>query len=1105
MKPYSLLSVLSSLLLLSIAAPAAVVLLPEPTTAQEAPSSETDAARFAEAVRLFQQGIQQYQVSQFREALVSWQRALAIYQDPSVQAAFPQESRQGEGAALGNLGNAYLSLGQYPEAIALYEQVLVITREIGDRQGEGGVLGNLGSAYLNLGQYQEAIALYEQRLVIAREIGDRQGEGNTLGNLGIAYANLGQYQEAIALYGQVLVITREIGNRQGEGNTLGNLGVAYSNLGQYQEAIALYEQHLVIAREIGDRQGEGAALGNLGAAYRDLGQYQEAIALYEQVLVITREIGDRRGEGATLGNLGVAYADLGQYQEAIALYEQRLVIAREIGDRQGEGNTLGNLGIAYANLGQYQGAIALYEQVLVITREIGDRQGEGNTLGNLGVAYADLGQYQEAIALYEQVLVITREIGNRQGEGNTLGNLGVAYSNLGQYQEAIALYEQRLAITREIGDRRGEASALGNLGVAYRNLGQYQEAIAFFEQQLVITREIGDRQGEGNTLGNLGNAYNNLGQDQEAIVLYEQVLVIAREIGDRRSEGNALNNLGIAYANLGQHQDAVDLYEQVLVITREIGDRRGEGNTLGNLGLTYADLGRHQEAVDLYEQVLVITREIGNRRGEGYALNNLGMAYNNLGYYPQASDVLFAAIEVEESLRNEEIPDAQQISFFDTQLSAYINLQRALVAQGNIDSALEVAERGRARPFVLSLLRQQEDSPIAPLPNLADIRRIAQQENATLVQYSDVSFREDETPQLFIWVVQPTGEIHFQSVDLSSFEQNLDDLVTTTRQLLNVRSRNDAEVIISLTPEAQAAQRQRQTEALQALHQLLIDPIASYLPDAPEERIIFIPHQSLYLVPFPALMDANGDYLIEHHTMLTAPSIQVLDLIRQPSSTTADALTADDLLLVGNPIMPRIWNPSTGQSEQLSSLPGTEQEAAAIQSLLGATPLLWEAASEATVKAQMPTAQVIHLATHGLLDYGDPQETGVLDFPGAIALAPGDGEDGLLTSAEILQMDLRAELVVLSACDTGRGRITGDGVVGLSRAFMQAGVPSLIVSLWKVPDEATAFLMTEFYENWQTTPDRAQALRQAMLTTMEQEEYADPLNWAGFTLIGQAE
>jgi CHAT domain-containing protein/Tfp pilus assembly protein PilF len=366
--------------------------------------------RFTEADRLMQQGIQQYQVSQFREALQSWQRALELYRDPVIQSAFPRESRQGEGTALGNLGIAYLNLGQYQEAIALNEQSLVIAREIGDRRGEGNALNNLGVAYIDLGQYQEAIAIYEQQLVITREIGDRQGEGRALGNLGNAYYFLGQYQEAIALYEQSLVIFREIGDRNGEGAALGNLGIAYNSLGQYQEAIALHEQHLAIAREIGDRRGEGNAVVNLGSAYLSLGQYQEAIALYEQQLVTTREIGDRNGEGLALGNLGSAYLSLGQYQEAIALYEQQLVITREIGDRNGEGLALGNLGVAYNSLGQPERALEQSQQALTVAQEIGDRSREGSWLSNMGSLLSQQDQPELAIVFYKQSVNVRESI-----------------------------------------------------------------------------------------------------------------------------------------------------------------------------------------------------------------------------------------------------------------------------------------------------------------------------------------------------------------------------------------------------------------------------------------------------------------------------------------------------------------------------------------------------------------------------------------------------------------------------------------------------------------------------------------------------------------------
>ena len=260
------------------------------------------------------------------------------------------------------------------------------------------------------------------------------------------------------------------------------------------------------------------------------------------------------------------------------------------------------------------------------------------------------------------------------------------------------------------------------------------------------------------------------------------------------------------------------------------------------------------------------------------------------------------------------------------------------------------------------------------------------------------------------------------------------------------------------------------------------------------------------MVPFPALQDEQGKYLIEKHTILTAPSIQVLDLTRKLRQAQTPNFASFPNLVVGNPTMPSV-PPKTGEkAQQLPTLPGAEKEAIAIAPLLHTKAIIGSQGTKAAIVQKMPKARIIHLATHGLLDnFG----SGV---PGAIALAPDPspssapkpGEiNGLLTAEEILDMKLLAELVVLSACDTGRGRITGDGVIGLSRSFISAGVPSVMVSLWSVPDASTAELMTQFYKDFQQHHlDKATALRHAMLTTMK--THSNPRDWAAFTLIGES-
>ena len=275
-----------------------------------------------EADRLFQQGNQQFQISQFEAAFQSWQQALTIYREI--------KDRLGEGAALGNIGNAYYSLSKYEKAIAFYLQSLAIAKEVKDRRAEGQALGNLGNAYDSLGKYDKAIEFQMQSLAIAREINDRIGEAQSLDNLGLTYDSLGKYDKSLEYHLQSLAIGREIKDRFGEGQSLGNLGNIYDSLGKYDQAIEFYLQGLAIAREIKDRLGEGAILNNLAVAYGKLNRNQEAIISYQQALTITREIGDRDSEGIALANLGNVLSKQKRPELAILFYKQSINIRESI-------------------------------------------------------------------------------------------------------------------------------------------------------------------------------------------------------------------------------------------------------------------------------------------------------------------------------------------------------------------------------------------------------------------------------------------------------------------------------------------------------------------------------------------------------------------------------------------------------------------------------------------------------------------------------------------------------------------------------------------------------------------------------------------------------
>jgi len=480
--------------------------MPLPALAQTVPNE----AQSAEADRLLELGRQQYRVSQWREALQSWQAALEIYR------AIGDHS--GEGASLGHLGNVYYRLGQYPEAINFHHQHLDIAREMRDRIEEGRALGNLGLVYYRLGQYPEAINFHQQSLTIFREINDRIREGSTLGNLGLVDSSRGQYSQAIDFHQQHLSIAHEIGDRAGEGRALGNLGNAYYRLGQYLRAIDFYQQRLSIAHDLGDRLGEANALNGLGLVSSSLGQYPQAIDLYQQHLAIAREIGDRAGEGAALSNLGLVYSNMGQYFQALDFHQQSLAVLQEIGARATEAIALGNIGIIYEKLGNYSQALAMYQQSLAIKRDIGDRATESVTLVNIGIIYEKLGNYPQALETYQQSLAISQEIGDRAGEAQTLMGMGNIYQLQGNYGEALATYQQSLTISRDLGDRATEAITLMGIGNIYRLQENYGEALATYQQSLTISRDLGDRATEAQTLLNIGTLWNAQGETALAIV-----------------------------------------------------------------------------------------------------------------------------------------------------------------------------------------------------------------------------------------------------------------------------------------------------------------------------------------------------------------------------------------------------------------------------------------------------------------------------------------------------------------------------------------------------------------------------------------------------------
>nr|WP_235623039.1 CHAT domain-containing tetratricopeptide repeat protein [Tolypothrix sp. PCC 7601] len=342
---------------------------------------------------------------------------------------------------------------EYQQAIPIFQQVLVMLRELKDQKLEALVLNNLGYCYSALGEKQQALSFYNQALPLRRAVGDRSGEATTLNNIGLVYNALGEKQQALSFYNQALLILRAVGDRSGEALTLNNIGGVYNALGEKQQALSFFQQSLPILRAVGERSGEAATLNNIGAVYSALGEKQKALEFYNQSLPLRRAVGDRTGEAATLNNIGLVYNALGEKQKALEFYNQSLPLRRAVGDRTGEAITLNNIGGVYYELGEKPQALSFFNQALPILRAVGDRTGEAAILNNIGGVYDDLGEKQQALSFYNQALPIFRAVGDRSGEARTLANRGILFHNTNRSTEAITDLEKSLQITLEM--RRG--------------------------------------------------------------------------------------------------------------------------------------------------------------------------------------------------------------------------------------------------------------------------------------------------------------------------------------------------------------------------------------------------------------------------------------------------------------------------------------------------------------------------------------------------------------------------------------------------------------------------------------------------------------------------
>ncbi|CAH3152742.1 unnamed protein product, partial [Pocillopora meandrina] len=944
------------------------------------------------------------------------------------------------------------------------------------------------------------------------EVGDKSMEEKDPISHDHGSASSGDVKKVIDLYSRgeetieylylYLKKAKEVGDKHGEGNAYGSLGNAYHRLGDFKKAIEYHNLYLKTAKEVGDKHGEGGAYGNLGNAYRRLGDFKKGIEYHNLHLKIAKEVGDKHGEGGAYSNLGNAYDRLGDFKKAIEYHNLHLKIAKEVGDKHGEGRAYGNLGNAYQSLGDFKKAIEYHNLDLKIAKEVGDKHGEGNAYGNLGNAYYRLGDLKKAIEYHNLYLKIAKTVGDKHGEGNSYGNLGNAYHCLGDFKKATEYHNLDLKIAKEVGDKYGEGGAYGNLGNAYISLGDFKKAIEYHNLHLKIAKEVGDKHGEGGSYGNLGNAYISLGDFKKAIEYYNLHLKIAKEVGDKHGEGGAYGNLGNAYISLGDFKKAIEYYNLHLKIAKEVGDKHGEGNTYGNLGNAYDRLGDFKKAIEYYNLALKIAKEVGDKCFEAIAYYSLGCVFELQGRLPKAVEHYQASINLFNSLRELlKSKDEWKVNFRNQHQMAYTGLWRVLVEQGNVDEALFVAEKGRAQALT-DLMESSfcggtshhkgEDEDFTVLKNVP----------------SNTVFQAVDKANVNLWVVSEGKQVRLRQSKLKgfvsensgvsqSFESFMLGVYTQLGVHSNVRCENrslDAlregrPKVHEKTKEANPQPHIQQDGCLSTLYDIVLKPVADLIEG---DELLIIPDGPLWIAPYAALKDGNSKYLCESFTIRVAPSLASLRLI---ADCPDDYHKSSDALLVGDPWVSEVTN-SEGE-KVLEQLPCAKEEVELIGKILNITPITGRKATKREVLKRLSSVSLVHFAAHGCPETGEIALTPDLD---RISTVPT--EDYILTIRDVLNVQLRAKLVVLSCCHSGRGEIKAEGVVGIARAFMGAGARSVVVSLWAIDDEATLQFMKCFYQHLAEGKPTSKSLNLAMKSLRDSDEFHDIKYWAPFLLIG---
>ncbi|MBS1807721.1 MAG: CHAT domain-containing protein [Acidobacteria bacterium] len=924
---------------------------------------------------------------------------------------------------------------------------------------------------------------------------------------------------------------RQRQNQRYEATAAYFLGETYKSKEQFPAALEAFQHALIYFQAENIPRYQAIILTSMGQIYATWSDYARASEFYQQALPLWRQ-GDETASinmiGWNLLNLGHAYRAYGEWAKAIECYQQ---------------------------------AHQCYEEYSLTGSTTEQARGFGIVAASLGSIYLARGEKQTALTYLKQAVEHFKQGQNAENEYAMYGRIGDVYSSLGEYDQARGSYEQALQHYRQTKSLH-EATILNSYGNLHRLTGAYEPAIEKLNQSLTIRRQLGDRRGQALTLTNLGAVFASQQQYQQALYAYREAQELWQDIGDKYSQGYTLNYLGLANYELKETAQAREFFQQALVLRRATNDREGEANTRYNLARLDFETGKIQAARQQIEAALTLSESVRatvvneDLRASYLAsvrdyyefyvsvLMRLHQLEPSAGHHKEAFKVseMARARSLLEILSENRLALRQGIS--PLLLKQEQDLQQRLNAKAEYQRALQ---NKKAAAELLTAAERELQALTSELKEIRSQITTASPHYAELTQYQLLEAEQlqkqllDANSLLLAYTLgQERSYLWAISQDqVASYE-------LPGREIIEAAARQSYELLQS---RHELSDPQKLNESLMTLSKLVLSPVREKLK---QQRLLIVADGALQYVPFGALPvsrdevgrmrdEKSGVAVINHpssliphplivdHEITNLPSATLLAALRHETSLRKKpertiAVFADPVFDKDDVRLASVKAPSSGRlvtsspaltqalrdvdvsESSLPRLPFTRREAEAIIPLVSAaqrkTAFDFAANRETLLQSDLSQYRILHFATHGLLNSKHPELSGLVF---SLVDETGKSKDGFLRLHEIYNLKLNADLVVLSACQTGLGKeIRGEGLIGLTRGFMYAGASNVISSLWKVNDKATSELMKAFYQELLGAKKQspAAALRAAQLTLLKQKRWEHPSYWAAFALQG---